>query len=343
MAIYRLDIQSLNRGAGRRATAAAAYRAGERIRDERSGRWFDHSGRVDVYHSEIVLPSSFAVPAQARTEAEARADAGAGMGAAAYDAGPDMGWARDRSRLWNAVEWAERQSNSRVAREFMVALPYELTTGQRIVLAQKFSNLLADRYNVAVDLAVHMPREGADPRNHHAHLLTATRELTERGLGAKTGMDMTWGRRRQLGLPAGGDEYRVVREQWAGLANEALREAHVDVRVDHRSLDAQGIDREPSVRIPFAAFQMERRGVHSAAAERLREAYRARVQARLDRSATPSDPRDPQAIRRQARENWLRLRAGFAGPGHGSAQRNAGEERARFTDAGPRRGDDFSL
>ena len=342
MAIYRLDIQSLNRSAGRRATAAAAYRAGERIRDERSGRWFDHSGRVDVSHSQIVLPSRFSAPAQAHVEPYTGADARRGVRDAAYEAGSDMNWARDRARLWNAVEWAERRSDSRVAREFMVALPYELNTGQRIALAQNFSHLLADRYNVAVDLAVHMPREGADPRNHHAHLLTATRELTERGLGAKTGMDMSWGRRRQLGLPAGGDEYRVVREQWANLANEALREAHLDVRIDHRSLDAQGIDREPKVRIPFAAFQMERRGVRSIAAERLREAYRARVQARLERGAA-SDSRDPQAIRRQAREAWLRLRAGAAEPGQGPAQRNAGEERSRFRGSGPRRDDDFSL
>lgn len=339
MAIYRLDIQSLTRSAGRRATAAAAYRAGERIRDERSGRWFDHSRRMDVYHSEIVLPSRFGASVPSL-----QSDAGAGTQVTgAYGAGSGMDWARNRSRLWNAVEWAERRSDSRVAREFMVALPYELNVRQRIVLAQNFSNLLADRYNVAVDLAVHMPRAGADPRNHHAHLLTATRELTERGLGAKTGIDMSWGRRRQLGLPAGGDEYRVVREQWANLANEALREAHVDVRIDHRSLEAQGIDREPRVRIPFAAFQMERRGVRSVAAERLREAYRARVQARLERSAAPSDPRDPQTIRRQAREAWLRLRAGFAQSAQESAPRNAGEERSRFAGVGSRRDDDFSL
>ncbi|AMN47391.1 hypothetical protein ACG33_09830 [Steroidobacter denitrificans] len=346
MAIYQLDIRSLSRSAGRRATAAAAYRAGERIRDERSSRWFDHSARLDVYHSQIVLPACFGVPVQAHgavAEIHARIDTRTGVRAAAYESGSDMDWARNRSCLWNAVEWAEQRSDSRVAREFMVALPYELNTRQRIVLARNFSSLLADRYNVAVDLAVHMPREGADPRNHHAHLLTTTRELTERGLGAKTGMDMSWGRRRQLGLPAGGDEYRVVREQWANLANEALREAHIDVRIDHRSLEAQGIDREPQVRIPFAAFQMERRGVRSVAAERLREAYHARVRARLERSAALSDTRDPQTIRRQAREAWLRLRAGSAATGQGAAQRNASEERSRSMSAGPRRGDDFSL
>ena len=100
-----------------------------------------------------------------------------------------MGWARDRATLWNAAEAAEKQRNSRVAREYQVALPPELTPSQRLELARTLSRELADRYNVAVDLAVHDPRPGGDPRNFHAHLLTTTREITPTGLGAKTGLD----------------------------------------------------------------------------------------------------------------------------------------------------------
>lgn len=340
MAIYQLDIRSLNRSAGRRATAAAAYRAGERLRDERSGRWFDHSARLDVYHSQIVLPAHFCTSAQAGVESTDDAGVQGTRLATLRDAALELHWAQDRSRLWNAVERAEHRSDSRVAREFMIALPHELDGAQRVVLAQQFSTLLANRYNVPVDLAVHLPRPGADPRNHHAHLLTATRELTERGLGGKTGMDMSWGRRRALGLPAGGDEYRVIREQWANLANTALRDAHIDARIDHRSLQAQGIDREPLFRIPFAVLQMERRGVHSFVAERLREAYRARVQARLERAAESSS-RDPEDIRRQARENWLRLRAGFIEAERGAPPADLARQQARH--GALRHEEDFSL
>ena len=73
MAIFFLQITSVQRSAGRRATASAAYRAGERIRDERSGEVHNHSRRRDVLHTEIFLPGQFD--------------------------GQPVGWARQRERL----------------------------------------------------------------------------------------------------------------------------------------------------------------------------------------------------------------------------------------------------
>src|SRR5580693_5160775 len=106
VAIYYFNIKFFGRGTGGRATSAAAYRAGERIRDERTGEVFDHSHRTDVLHKEIVLPSKYAAA--------------------------DMSWIHDRSTLWNAAESAESRKNARVAREYLVALPHELThTGRR--------------------------------------------------------------------------------------------------------------------------------------------------------------------------------------------------------------------
>jgi type IV secretion system protein VirB4 len=122
-------------------------------------------------------------------------------------------------------------------------------------------------------------------------------------------------------------EYVNVRQRWATLTNAALREANVDARIDHRTLAAQGIDREPLPHIPFAQLKMERRGVPSLVAQRLRAEYRERVQRREERSADrtaattqagpapaaaagmPSQPVDIEQIRRQAREAWLRLKS----------------------------------
>ncbi|HUA23843.1 MAG TPA: MobA/MobL family protein, partial [Steroidobacteraceae bacterium] len=163
MAIYRLEIKPVTRSSGRSATSAAAYRAGERIRDERTGALYNHSQRRDVLHKEILLPSSV-------EQVSSRMD-----------------WARDRATLWNAAEKAERRSDSRVAREYLVSLPPELSPEERVTLARTFSREIADRYSVAVDLAVHAPRPEGDPRNFHAHLLATTREVTPDGLGPKTG------------------------------------------------------------------------------------------------------------------------------------------------------------
>ena len=318
MAVYFLNMRTFGRAGGSSAASAAAYRAGERIRDERTGRIYDHSERLDVLHKEIVLPSQFA--------------------------DEDMAWARDRSNLWNSAESAETRKDARVAREYLVALPVELSPPQRLELVRGFSQELSDRYGFAVDFAVHAPRDfpGSDPRNFHAHLLATTREVKLEGLAAKTTLEMRDGDRRKLGLPPVINELLHVRQRWAAVTNEALQQSHIAARIDHRSLEAQGIDREPRPHIPRAAFEMERHGYRSVVADRMRQEFEERQQVRRERAAgreerVPSEPAlakptaaepavpepavpepaakapvaKPQSledIRREARENWLRLR-----------------------------------
>src|SRR5579859_6727073 len=101
MANYFLHVKTFGRGQGSKVTNAAAYRAGERIRDERTSAVYDHTHRTDVAHAEIVLPSAVADRV-------------------------DMEWALDRSKLWNAVEHAGRRRNSRMAREILVHLQPEM-------------------------------------------------------------------------------------------------------------------------------------------------------------------------------------------------------------------------
>jgi ATP-dependent exoDNAse (exonuclease V) alpha subunit len=318
MPLYRLQINSISRSAGRKAIAAAAYRAGERIRDERTGKLHNYASRKDVRHTEIILPSAL-------KDGEA-------------------GWARDRSRLWNAAEAAEHRRDSRVAREYQVALPHELSAPQRLELARRFSRELADRHNIGVDLAIHDPRPDSDPRSYHAHLLVTTREVGPAGFGGKAGLDLSISENAKRGL-AGAGEMTAIRERWASMTNEAYRAAGLDLRVDHRSLAAQGIDREPQPKIPFQLVQMERRGVRSEVAERIRAAYRERVAARAARQgrAAGAEPVEqsaeqlaPQAqavedVRRQAREAWMALRREALGASAGrseSAQPDAAEDHA---------------
>src|SRR5882724_11271064 len=201
MAVYFLNLKTFGRSGGSSAVSAAAYRAGERIHDERSGRTYDHTDRRDVLHREIMLPGSFE--------------------------GADMDWARNRSQLWNAAERAETRINARVAREYLVALPVELDPEQRLDLVRGFSRELVERYRFALDLAVHAPRDfpGSDPRNFHAHLLATTREVTREGLGAKTTLELRDSVRAERGLQPAIHELLYVRERWAAVTNEALRDA----------------------------------------------------------------------------------------------------------------------
>lgn len=322
MAVYFLNLKTFGRSGGSSAVSAAAYRAGERIHDERTGRTYDHRDRQGVLHTEIFLPRSL-------------------------DDG-EMSWARNRAQLWNAAESAETRINARVAREYLVALPVELDPAQRLALVRGFSRELTERYRFALDLAVHAPRDfpGSDPRNFHAHLLATTREITAQGLAAKTSLELNDAKRHALGLAPVIHELLYVRERWATVTNEALRDAHIDARVDHRTLAAQGIDREPYPHIPRAAFEMERQGYRSAQAERLREDYHARIEARLQRAATaataaasvmsppePGKPKTLEEIRRQAREDWLLFRQEASkAPSQSPAAAAVGQTRDRLDD-----------
>lgn len=277
MAIYYLGMKSFGRARGKggsRATSAAAYRAGERIRDERTGAVYDHRRRRDVLHKEIILPSRL-------TGAER-----------------ELGWARARASLWNAAERAERPKNARVAREFTLGLPHELTGSQRTELARRFAQELSDRYHNAVDLVIHAPR--GDPRNFHAHLLATTREIAPSGLGAKTTLELSGRARHALGLPKWSQEISAIRERWVDLANDALRAAHVRARIEYRTFGSLSTARELSSRLPLAAYHIERRGGRSFVAERIRELHRTRIAA-----AARAQAHRPDDAAREAARRWL--------------------------------------
>ena len=220
MAIYHLSVKPVSRGGGRSATAASAYRAAELVRDHTTGQTFDYSRKRGVEHAEIVLPTAAAKR--------------------------DINWARNREALWNAAERAENRSNSRVAREYEVALPHELSKAQRLELVHSFAAEIANRHRVAVDFAIHAPHREGDTRNHHAHVLATTRVIEPGGLGEKATIEWSDTNRRKAELEPAKKEIEAIRERWAQLANEKLLEHGIPARIDHRSLAAQGIEREPT-------------------------------------------------------------------------------------------------
>jgi MobA/MobL family len=245
MAIYHCSTKPLARSSGRSAVAAAAYRSGDCLTDERQGLEHDYTRRSGVLHSELVLP----------------ADAGE--------------WTR--SELWNAAEQAEKRKDGRTAREWEVALPDELSREERRQLAVSFAQDLAERYGCAVDVAVHAPDREGDQRNWHAHLLATTRKVSGEELADKCVIELSDAKRLFLGYEPARKEIEEVREVWADRVNEYLERAGQEDRVDHRSLAVQRgdatrnnelekaaeLDREPQIKLGWKVVQMERRGEHS--------------------------------------------------------------------------------
>ena len=247
MAIYHLSVKAVSRTTGRSVVAAAAYRSGEKIVDRRTGQEHDYSRRSGVEHTGIVLPSG----------------------------APE--WARDRAQLWNAAEAAERRKDAKTAREYEVAMPFELSAEQRIAVVREYAGWLAERHGVAVDFAIHAPNREGDKRNHHAHILTTTRELGPDGLGEKT---------RALDVKTtAGPLMEEARAKWEEVANRALERAQVAERVDRRSIEAQRAEAER------LAADRQRPEPERAAAER-------RAQD-LDREALPKLGPTATALERQ--------------------------------------------
>ena len=239
MAIDHLIVKPISRSSGRSATAAAAYRAADRIDDQRTGQVHDYTRKGGVESADLVLPDN--APA----------------------------WANNRAALWNAAELAEKRKDACVAREYEVALPAELPPAEQRRLAVDFAQAMANREGCAVDVCIHAPGRGGDARNHHAHLLRTTRKVEAAGLGGKLDTEKA-GRNRKQDLEA-------VRERWAELVNERLREHGIETTIDHRSLEAQGLDRPPTQHLGPAVSGLVRRGASSEVARRMDEEAHARL------------------------------------------------------------------
>ncbi len=155
MAIYHFSAKIISRGTGRSAVAAAAYRAAERLHDERLGRAHDFSNKSGVVHSEVMLPEG----APARLA--------------------------DRATLWNDVEAAEKRKDAQLAREVEFAIPREMTKEQGIALARDFvQREFVDRGMIA-DVNVHWDVGADGEAKPHAHVMLTLREVDADGFGAK--------------------------------------------------------------------------------------------------------------------------------------------------------------
>ena len=223
MAIYHLHVKVIGRKAGSSAVASAAYRSASRLRDERLDRSHDFSGKRGVVNSEVMLPEN----------------------------APERWY--DRERLWNDVEAFEIRKDAQLAREVEFAIPREMTQAQGIKLARDFvRGEFVDRGMIA-DLNVHWDMAEDGLPKPHAHVMLTMRQVSVNGDESRFGPKVRdWNRTEMV---------ERWRERWAELANERLAELDIDARIDHRSLEAQGIALEPQNQIGAPAKRIEVRGI----------------------------------------------------------------------------------
>jgi Ti-type conjugative transfer relaxase TraA len=155
----------------------------------------------------------------------------------------------DRERLWNDVEAFEVRKDAQLAREVEFAIPREMTQAQGIDLARDFVQAEFANRGMIADLNVHWDIGEDGMLKPHAHVMLTMRAVDENGFGQKV---RDWNRTEMV---------ERWRERWAELANERLAELDIDARIDHRSLEAQGIALEPQSQIGAPAKRIEDRGI----------------------------------------------------------------------------------
>jgi len=203
MAIYHLSATIIQRSRGRTATAAAAYRSGGRIRDERSGVIHDYTRRKGVHGSEIRVPAH----------------------------APE--WARRRDVLWNQVELSERRRDAQLAREINVALPRELSHARNKALLREFvDRCFVEPWGMVADVAYH----DMDSGNPHAHVMLTMRRLDRGGFGPKMrvlndvkhlrGWREAWAAAVNTALAAEGRSTRVDHRSLAEQGIDAVPTVH---------------------------------------------------------------------------------------------------------------------
>ncbi len=254
MAIYHLRLKVISRALGRAArpggatrrsvVAAAAYRSGEKLYDSSQGKWFEFEN--DVVHTEILAPPH------------------------------SPPFVFDRQALWNIVERAEKRPDAQLAREVEISLPRELTKDQQVTLVRAFVQDQFVSRGMVADIGIHSPHASDGKDQPHAHVLLTLRPLDAT---SKTGFSVLknrdWNETKEVakavaqarkrfnntGLPE--DEValkeaearrnvNIWRREWAAYANRALEAVGSAARIDHRTLEAQGIFRAPQPSLGLA-------------------------------------------------------------------------------------------
>lgn len=243
MAQYRLAVQTIQRSAGRSAVAAAAYRSGARLVDERLAMEFDFAAKEDIEFAAIMAPES----------------------------APD-GF-HDRETLWNAAEKSEGRKDAVPARELLLSLPHELDFKQRQELVREFVSQHVIARGMVADVALHRPGKQGDHRNFHAHILVTTRAVGPHGFGRKP---------PEWWSPVMVREWRAgwAHIQNEHLRRHLGPDAP---QVSHLSLAERGVDRAPTAHLGPSATALERKNIASERGEQNRDVRARNTKARENR------------------------------------------------------------
>lgn len=245
---FHFSISMISRGKSKSAVASAAYISCEKLTNEWDGVTHDYHNKKGLLHSEIFLPKNIPISL------------------------------KDRATLWNSVELNEKASNAQLARNFIIALPKELSLEENKNLITDFIQENFVSKGMIADLAIHDESDKGN-NNIHAHIMTTLRPINEKGewqakskkeyilddygnkILNKNGKPKT----RKIELTDWNDRGNAEkwREHFATLCNQYFEKNNIEKRVDHRSFERQGIEEIPTIHLGASASALERKGIET--------------------------------------------------------------------------------
>ena len=245
---FHFNISMISRGKSKSAVASAAYISCEKIKNEWDGVTHDYHNKKGLLHSEIFLLEN--IPKEFQ----------------------------NRSFLWNSVELNEKASNAQLARNFIIALPKELSFEENKKLITEFIQENFVSKGMIADLAIH-DESNEGNNNIHAHIMTTLRPINEKGqwqakskkeyilddegnkILNKNGKPKT----RKVELTDWNNKGNAEkwRESFAEICNIYLERNNLEKRVDHRSFERQGIEEIPTIHLGASARALERKGIET--------------------------------------------------------------------------------
>ncbi|QCJ00937.1 Ti-type conjugative transfer relaxase TraA [Agrobacterium larrymoorei] len=243
MAIAHFSASIVSRGSGRSAVLSAAYRHCAKMDYEREARTIDYTRKHGLLYEEFLLPAD--APNWVRSMIADRSVSGAS------------------EAFWNRVETFEKRADAQLARDLTIALPLELSAEQNIALVRDFVEKHILAKGMVADWVYH-----DNPGNPHIHLMTTLRPLTEDGFGGKKvavigdngQLVRTKSGKILYELWAGStDDFNSLRDGWFERLNHHLALGGIDLRIDGRSYEKQGIELEPTIHLGVGAKAIERK------------------------------------------------------------------------------------
>ncbi len=307
MAIASMHVSVVSRSSGRSSVAAASYRSGEELHNEREGITYNYPRKSGIVYTEILTPEN----------------------------SPD--WTHHREQLWNAVEAAEKARNAQTAREITFALPHELSREQNIALAKAYAQTFVHEGMIA-DVAIHDKGDG----NPHCHLLLTMRPLHEDGTWAAKSKKayVLDDNGERIRLPSG--EYKSYkvrltdwdtpeklvewRDRYEHITNVHLEKAGFAERIDVHSYQERGIEQTPTTHLGHYAHQLEQQGISSVRGNINRQVEAANKQVQtINQELQRLEAAQTQELQRQETARLLELARQAAKRHHQKYRRKPGE------------------